>query len=214
MVVDTRKCAMDKGCTKCADACHAVHNVPAIDDPQEEIKWVWKEDFKRAFPTQEHEYLSGEVLGREVVVLCNHCENPPCVRVCPTQATWKRDDGVVMMDMHRCIGCRYCIVGCPYGSRSFNWSDPRTHLDAEKINDDFPTRSKGVVEKCNFCAERKRHSKDGKWTPACVEACSEGAIVFGDISDPTSEVSRMLRTRYTLRRKPALGTSPHVFYVV
>ncbi|MHC4860031.1 MAG: sulfate reduction electron transfer complex DsrMKJOP subunit DsrO [Planctomycetota bacterium] len=169
MVVDTKKCAEEKGCTKCLEACHATHNVPEIDDPKEEIKWIWKEGFEKAFPTQEHEYLAEGVRERDVLVLCNHCENPPCVRVCPTKATWKRDDGVVMMDMHRCIGCRYCIVGCPYGSRSFNWSDPRKHLDMEKADASFPTRSKGVVEKCNFCAERQRHAPDGKWTPACVE---------------------------------------------
>jgi molybdopterin-containing oxidoreductase family iron-sulfur binding subunit len=119
-----------------------------------------------------------------------------------------------MMDMHRCIGCRYCIVGCPYGSRSFNWSDPRKHLDLDKVNTEFPTRSKGVVEKCNFCAERQRRANGGKWTPTCVEVCPEGALLFGDLTAEESEVRKILETRYTIRRKPGLGTAPHVFYVV
>jgi molybdopterin-containing oxidoreductase family iron-sulfur binding subunit len=145
-------------------------------------------------------------------VLCNHCERPPCVRVCPTQATFKNDDGIVAMDQHQCIGCRYCLAACPYGARSFNWTDPRPFI--KEINDDFPTRTKGVVEKCNLCAERLARGE----LPACVEACRRvagpGANVFGDLADPESEVSNLLRTTNTIRRKPSLGTAPNVFYVV
>ena len=140
-----------------------------------------------------------------MLVFCNHCDNPPCVRVCPTQATWKRDDGIVMMDWHRCIGCRYCMAACPYGSRSFNWEDPRPHI--KEPNPDFPTRTKGVVEKCTFCDERL----DKGQPPACVEACPEKALVFGDLNDPDSEVRRLLRSRFALRRKAGLGTSPEVY---
>ena len=100
------------------------------------------------------------------------------MRVCPTQATWKREDGIVMMDWHRCIGCRYCMAACPYGSRSFNWLDPRPYI--HNPNPEFPTRTKGVVEKCNFCAERLGTGRP----PACVEACPEKALVFGDLADP------------------------------
>jgi Fe-S-cluster-containing dehydrogenase component len=146
------------------------------------------------------------------LLLCNHCDNPPCVRVCPTQATFKREsDGIVMMDMHRCIGCRYCVVGCPDGSRSFNWRDPRPHI--ANIRQDFPTRTKGVVEKCNFCAERLAKGKE----PACVEASRQegcNAIKFGDLLDPDSEVRRLLERNNTIRRKPELGTSPMVYYIV
>ena len=87
------------------------------------------------------------------IVMCNHCENPPCVRACPTNATFKREsDGIVLMDFHRCIGCRFCMAACPFGARSFNYRDPRPFI--KEVNTKFPTRMKGVVEKCNFCAER------------------------------------------------------------
>jgi molybdopterin-containing oxidoreductase family iron-sulfur binding subunit len=141
------------------------------------------------------------------------------VRVCPTQATWKREsDGIVMMDMHRCIGCRYCMAACPYGSRSFNWRDPRAFIETDSEGNflsEFPTRTRGVVEKCNFCADRLR---DGQ-QPACVEAANqvpgaEGVMAFGDVSDPTSEVSRILASHPTISRRVGLGTGPNVFYLV
>ena len=212
MVVDTKKCSQADGCTACSKACHEIHNVPEIDNPEEAVKWIWQSDFEGAGLGHAHEFLSDEVKNRQVPVLCNHCDNPPCVRVCPTQATWKRKDGIVMMDMHRCIGCRYCIVGCPYGARSFNFSDPRPHVAETEF--DFPTRSKGVVEKCNFCAEKARFSKDGTWTPECVAKCPEGALIWGDIRDESSEVRKVLAERFTVQRKSELGTRPHVFYVL
>jgi molybdopterin-containing oxidoreductase family iron-sulfur binding subunit len=143
-------------------------------------------------------------------VFCNHCDNPPCTRVCPTQATWKRDDGIVMMDWHRCIGCRYCVAACPYGSRSFNWRDPRGALDGERIDPDYPTRTRGVVEKCTFCDERLAKGQ----MPACVEACTSNCLIFGDLEDPDSEVRAALRERHAIRRKPGLGTQPEVYYLV
>jgi len=213
LIVDTRKCAEQNNCTDCVDVCHLTHNVPHLEDEHHEIKWIWKEEHRHVFPNQVHSYTPESLQTRPTLVLCNHCAKPPCVRVCPTQATWKREsDGLVMMDMHRCIGCRYCAVACPYGSRSFNWTDPRPHLKTpEQL--DFPRRTQGVVEKCNFCAERLARGMG----PACVEACQKRgtrAMVFGDLGDPDSEVSRILRTQPTIRRKPALGTEPHVFYVV
>lgn len=208
MVIDPRKCLSAGDCTKCLEACHAIHNVPSIPDPKHEVKWIWKEKFEAAFPFLESEHPPEELHGKPVMVLCNQCDNPPCVRVCPTQATWRREDGIVMMDWHRCIGCRYCMAGCPYGSRSFNWSDPRPAIG--KITPDFPTRSKGVVEKCTFCEERL----DKNQPPACVEACPDKAIVFGDLQDPSSEVRALLRSRLALRRKAELGTGPAVYYIV
>jgi len=208
MIVDLRKCRKLEGCTDCIKACHTVHNVPQFDDPKDEIKWVWKEDFEHAFQEQEHEFTSDEIKRGQVLLLCNHCNNAPCVRVCPTKATWKREDGIVMMDMHRCIGCRYCVAACPYGSRSFNWRDPRPFI--KEINPDFPTRMRGVVEKCNFCAERLVKDQ----LPACVEACPEKALLFGDLENSDSEIRRLLNATYTLRRKPSLGTQPEVYYIV
>jgi molybdopterin-containing oxidoreductase family iron-sulfur binding subunit len=208
MVIDLPKCFKDEGCTRCIEACHRTHNVPEFNNRNHEVKWIWKEPFENAFPSQENDYTSEAFKDKPVLVFCNHCDEPPCVRVCPTQATWKREDGIVMMDWHRCIGCRYCVAGCPYGSRSFNWSDPRPHI--EELDPNFPTRTKGVVEKCTFCEERLAKGQP----PACVEACKEKALVFGDLDDPSSEVRELLRSRFTIRRKPELGTKPEIYYLV
>jgi len=140
-------------------------------------------------------------------VLCNHCENPPCVQACPTKATFKRDDGIVVMDFHRCIGCRFCMAACPYGSRSFNFRDPRPFI--AEVDPGFPTRMKVVVEKCNFCVERLAVGKQ----PACVEV-SNGILTFGDLEDPESDVRKLLKSNYTIRRKQNLGTGPAVYYIV
>ena len=207
MGVNPRKCS--KECKDCIEACHRVHNVPDFGNPKDEIKWIWNEPFRAAFPGQEHPYIEESFREKPVIVLCNHCDNPPCVRVCPTKATFQRkEDGIVMMDFHRCIGCRFCVAGCPYGARSMNYRDPRPFVKA--IQPDFPTRTKGVVEKCNFCEERLARGL----LPACVLACKEKALVFGDLEDPKSPVREILRKNFTIRRKPELGTNPQVYYVV
>jgi Fe-S-cluster-containing dehydrogenase component len=208
MVINLKKCMQEEGCTKCMDACHQCHNVPDIKESAHGIKWIWKEPFQHAFPSDHNEYQAAGIKRIQAPLLCNHCDNPPCVRVCPTQATWKREDGIVMMDWHRCIGCRYCMAACPYGSRSFNWKDPRP--DIARQTRDFPTRTKGVVEKCNFCDERLAQGK----LPACVEACPQKAMIFGDLDAAGSEVRQLLESEYTIRRKPELGTKPEIFYIV
>jgi molybdopterin-containing oxidoreductase family iron-sulfur binding subunit len=209
MILDVQKCLQKGGCTACVQACNVVHNIPQFKNPKRQIKWIWKDSYAGAFPDEVHEYTDPAVRKRQVLVLCNHCDNAPCIRVCPTQATWKRKDGIVMMDMHRCIGCRYCMVACPYGARSFNWRDPRPFIP--NIRKEFPTRMKGVVEKCNFCAERLAKGLD----PACVVACrnkADGALVYGDMAD--KKMADRLKNRHSIRRKPNLGTKPHVFYLV
>ncbi len=205
MAIDHRNCAKDEGCTLCTDACHLTHNVPTIPDARREVKWVWKERFSKVFPS---EYLPARLENASGPVMCNHCENPPCTRVCPTGATFKRPDGIVMMDWHRCIGCRYCMAACPYGSRSFNWSDPRPHI--RSVNAAYPCRTKGVVEKCTFCVERLDVGK----APLCSEACPEKALIFGNLNDPRSEIRTLLSARYGLRRRTELGTRPSVFYIL
>ncbi|MBL7040318.1 MAG: 4Fe-4S dicluster domain-containing protein [Pirellulaceae bacterium] len=226
MVVDIQKCMSPEVRDACSQACHEAHNVPEIPVAEHEVKWIWTEQYQNAFPDQSsrrtehyaHAHATDPLNAKPVLVLCNHCTEPPCTKVCPTIATWRREeDGIVMMDMHRCIGCRYCVAACPYGARSFNWSDPREHapLNEGKITPGFPTRSKGVVEKCNFCAERLRD--DG--TPACVEAANkvpggDGALTFGNLADPSSDVCRLLAKEHTIVRKPSLGTSPNVFYIL
>jgi len=207
LVIDTRKFESEEDLEPMIEACHKIHNVPKLENKGHEIKWIWTEEFKHTFPTQEHEFLNDRVKHLPFLTLCNHCEKPACVRVCPTKATFKREDGIVLMDFHRCIGCRFCMAACPYGSRSFNFRDPRPFI--EERNPKFPTRMKGVVEKCNFCAERLAVGE----LPACVEA-SNGALTCGDLDDPESEVRELLRSNFTIRRKPALGSGPSVFYIV
>jgi len=214
MVVDIKKCLKaKKGCKECVIACNTVHNVPEFDNPKDEVKWIWLTSVEHAFPEQESHYAEGyfkETLqGLPFVVLCNHCDNPPCVRVCPVKATFRRADGIVMMDYHRCIGCRFCMAACPFGARSLNWRDPRPFIKTP-LNREYPTRTRGVVEKCTFCDERLSKGL----LPACVDACKDKALVFGDVEDPNSEVRELLRKHPTIRRKPQLGTHPQIYYIL
>ncbi len=206
MVVDLRKCK--EGCTKCIEECDKIHNIPDFGEPKDAIKWIWKEPYRGAFIDEENFYMKEEYRKKMVPVLCNNCNNPPCVEVCPTQATFQREDGIVMMDWHRCIGCRYCMAACPYGSRSFNWRDPRPFI--KDINPDYPTRMRGVVEKCIWCDDRVSQGLP----PACVEVCPEKALVFGNLNDPESDVRKLLKENFSVKRKPGLGTNPEVYYLV
>ncbi len=211
MVVDVR--ASNDEFKSAIEACNFFHNVPEMKNVLHNIKWLWTTDYEGAFAEQRHEYIEEYLRHSPIPVLCNHCNNPPCVKVCPTRSTWKREeDGIVMMDYHRCIGCRYCMAACPYGARSFNWMDPRPLVN-EPPYPNFPTREKGVVEKCNFCQDRL----DRGLIPACVEATQKdgsNALVFGDLNDPDSKVRELVTTRYSIRRKPELGTEPSVYYLV
>jgi molybdopterin-containing oxidoreductase family iron-sulfur binding subunit len=210
MVIDARNLT-DADFTRMIDACHSIHNVPTLipekNDVKNEIKWLWTDTYNHTFPEQINEYHPDSLREKEFPLLCNHCDKPPCVRVCPTQATFRSKNGIVAQDPHRCIGCRFCMAACPYGSRSFNYVDPRLYLI--KRNPDFPTRTMGVVEKCTFCVERLAKGLQ----PACVVE-SGGALVFGNLADAHSEVRKILSTHFTLRRKPTLGTMPSVFYVI
>jgi len=208
MVIDTREIESAEDVEPLIEVCDKIHNVPHLKNKRHEIKWIWETHYHNAFPGKAARFLSEEVENKPFLVLCNHCENPPCVRACPTKATFKREsDGIVLMDFHRCIGCRFCMAACPFGARSFNYRDPRPFIS--EINKEFPTRMKGVVEKCNFCAERLAVGL----IPACVEV-SEGKLTFGDLYDPESEVRELIRTNYTIRRKQQLGTEPAVYYIV
>ncbi len=211
LIIDVQKFKSDADYKGIIDACHSIHNVPTLipekNDPKNEVKWIWTDTFNHAFPDQVNEYHPQDLVEKPFPLLCNHCDNPPCVRVCPTKATFKRPDGIVAQDPHRCIGCRFCMAGCPYGSRSFNWVDPRPYIAKKDPN--YPMRTMGVVEKCTLCVERLARGLE----PACVEA-SNGAMVFGNLVDPDSKVRKILDTKFTLRRKPSLGTMPSVFYVI
>ncbi|MEN8200076.1 MAG: sulfate reduction electron transfer complex DsrMKJOP subunit DsrO [Thermodesulfobacteriota bacterium] len=213
MVIDLRKMNENPELLDGAiAACVAAHNIPEFpaEKIKQEIKWIWKSPFENVFAEHSAYHAASKVTEHPAVALCNHCDDPPCVRACPTQATFKLEkNGVVAMDFHRCIGCRFCMAACPYGARSFNWQDPRPYI--KKYNKEFPSRMKGVVEKCNFCGERLALGQE----PACVEACKgSGAIVFGDLNDAKSEIRAVLDKEFTIQRKPTLGTKPSVFYIV
>jgi len=240
MVIDTRK--MDEAdISKCAEACHSAHNVPDYSNvPQlghsevpeggnvkDEIKWIWPAAYHESFPSRStNQFDSVDIEERRYALLCNHCANPPCVRVCPTKATFKSSQGITMMDMHRCIGCRFCMAACPYGSRSFNWREPRmdkrTLWGGRPIKMDYPTRERGVVEKCLFCYELLEKAgvpESGQdilpeQVPYCVKAAPEGAIIFGNLNDPNSMIRKVLRDSNTVVRKPETGTNPSVFYIL
>ncbi|MBF0588070.1 MAG: 4Fe-4S dicluster domain-containing protein [Magnetococcales bacterium] len=197
MLIDVNKCASD--CTACTSACRTENNVPMFGDPTRDIHWIRKVELKDK---------SGRRPSVSLPVLCNHCEEPPCVHVCPTEASFVRKDGIVLVDKHRCIGCRYCMIACPYKARSLVYH--KTKLP-EGGNPDVPIRGSGVVEKCTFCVHRV---DDGK-LPACVEACNReghGAMLFGDLNDPESEIAKRIKSVPTTTVRKDLGLEPHVHY--
>jgi len=144
-------------------------------------------------------------------VQCQHCENPPCVKVCPVHATWKEPDGLVVVDYNWCIGCRYCMAACPYRGRTFNWSEPK--LQKEEWNTQVHylgnrPRFRNVVDKCTFCIQRVRNGR----YPACVEACPTGTRKFGNLLDPDSEIRYLIDHKRVFRLKEDLNTEPKFYY--
>ena len=142
---------------------------------------------------------------------CMHCDEPPCVKACPVEATWTEPDGIVVVDYDWCIGCRYCMSACPYQARHFNWGAPQ--LSSEQVNPDTHylgnrPRPKGVVEKCHFCVQRTREGRQ----PACQSACPTGARIFGNLLDPNSEIRYVLENKAVFRLKEELGTEPKFWY--
>ena len=213
MVIDTRKC--QKRRTAAPPASRPATwptTCRRFPRPSHEVKWIWKEDYPKAFPNQVHPYTEDSLLERQVLVLCNHCDRPPCVRVCPTQATFK--NATTASSPWTCTAASAAATAWPPAPTARAASTGRTRgRTSTRSSEDYPTRTKGVVEKCNFCAERLAKGK----LPACVEACAPGrcgALIFGDLNDPESEVSQLLRTTNTIRRKPSLGTAPSIFYIV
>jgi tetrathionate reductase subunit B len=197
MVIDLNKCLPD--CTACLDACRKENNVAHHADERWDVHWIRKVAL--------HDPSRPAGVDKRLPLLCNHCDEPPCAQVCPVQATYKRDDGIVIVDPHRCIGCRYCMIACPYDARVFNFKE-----SDEWPNKDLPRRSHGVAEACTLCA----HRLDKSETPACVEACRTahvGALLVGDLNDPGSEISRVLSGNSVKRIREDLGTKPKVWYI-
>jgi len=204
MVIDLAKCI---GCGYCMRTCQAVNDVP--DDA---MRW------NIVFP-ERSEVGVDFYMNRP----CQHCDEAPCTRVCPVGATWKRGDGIVVMDYARCIGCRYCQVACPYDVRRFNWRaiDDQNAYVPQWGSPEVERRPRGVVEKCTFCVQRIDRGLaqgltpgvDAAATPACVEVCPVGARVFGDAKDPASPFSQYLAEHDTFRLREEWGTQPKVHYV-
>ena len=153
-----------------------------------------------------------DVKMRTMTVSCQHCENPACVKACPVGATWKDSEtGIVHQDYDKCIGCRMCMAACPYtGVRSFNWQEPKYALDFATGDADVPAHQKHVVEKCVFCFQRLEKGNE----PACMMLCPGRARYWGDLNDPDSEVSRLIREREYKQLLPEKGTKPSVYYLV
>ncbi|MCA1908169.1 MAG: 4Fe-4S dicluster domain-containing protein [Magnetospirillum sp.] len=192
LLIDTRKCG--SVCTACVDACKTEMGLPALDRPATDAQYIRKVDVKD--PKTGHQH--------SLPVMCQHCAKPPCVDVCPTGASMKRADGIVLVDRHICIGCRYCMMACPYKARSF------AHEDQSGQKDHNP-RGKGCVESCTLCV----HRIDAGGQPACVEACSKdggAAMLFGDLNDPKSEISQRISKEATSRIRADLGVEPAIRY--
>jgi tetrathionate reductase subunit B len=197
MVVDLAKCRAD--CTACVDACRKENNVVFHNDPQRDVHRIRKVTLQGTLAAGQAE--------KPMLLLCNHCDEPPCATVCPIKATYKREDGIVIVDPHRCMGCRYCVVACPYNARYFNFRE-----NPGQSNPNQPKRSHGVAESCTLCA----HLLDRGEKPACVTACERAgarALAVGNLNDPDSDVSRLIRTQSVKRLREELGTEPKVFYV-
>ena len=146
-------------------------------------------------------------------VQCYHCQNAPCVKACPTEATWQEPDGIVVVDYDWCIGCRYCIAACPYYGRRFNWNEPQVPQAEMTRKQHYlgnRMRRRGQMEKCTFCVQRSRSGRQ----PACAEACPTGARVFGNLLDPDSEIRFVLKNKKVFRFKDDLGTDPKFWYFV
>lgn len=204
MAIDVDKCT---GCRICAYACRDENNIGRDSG----FGWIELHKIDRGTMSVDNSDTTyteaGDPDSWYLPHACMQCEDAPCVASCPVQATWQEDDGIVVVDYDKCIGCRYCMVNCPYDARYFNWTAPS--VPAGDQNEAVPMRDSGVVEKCTFCVHRTRKGL----LPACVEACPVGARTFGDLNDEESPVSRLLRTRVTVRLKEHLGTKPRVFYV-
>jgi len=173
ILINANKC--NDGCTDCVDACFTENGITSNNRPTTDPQWIRKVKLR--------DKLTQHIVS--MPMLCQHCEHPPCVDVCPTAASFKREDGIVLVDRHICIGCRYCMMACPYKARSF------VH---EEINDQksYAPRGKGTVEGCTMCV----HRVDAGGTPACVEACTaenHNAMIFGDLKDPNSTISIELK---------------------
>ncbi len=196
MVIDLNRCV---GCNACAIACKQAHATgPGV---------FWNRVLKSetgVYPNAHPVFMP---------ILCNHCSEPACVDVCPTGATRVLDNGIVVVDEDMCVGCRYCMLACPYNARSFNFSEQKPYYPETGLTAYEEARSSehviGTVEKCNFCFDRLEQGL----LPICVQACPAKALNFGDMDDPESNVSQLILSRGGYQLLPELGTKPSVYYL-
>ena len=200
------------GCRRCAQACHEENN---HDRPSANtyirVLQIDKGTVDLAHSTAVYDTSVPQKDKYYMPVQCHQCDNAPCGKVCPVEATWKEADGIVVVDYDWCIGCRYCEAACPYHARRFNWEKPQ--IPADEVNPDQAylsnrMRPQGVMEKCTFCLHRTRKGR----LPACLEACPTGARVFGDLADPSSDIRWVLENKRVFILKEDLGTRPRFFY--
>lgn len=210
MAIDLERCI---GCYSCMVSCKQEHFLPPG------IFW------SRLVVGETGKYPA--VNKQLYPVLCNHCEEAACVKVCPSGATTRREDGIVTVDYDKCVGCRYCLIACPYQMRSYYSDGKREYFpgqgftELEVIGRQLYPLQPGTVVKCNFCAERVdeglakglRPGVDREATPACVNSCPTKARTFGDLDDPNSDVSRFIRERRGFQLHPEFGTEPSVYYI-
>ncbi len=190
LLIDSNKCS--PGCDACIKACGTENGITeTVADPRQAAQWIRKIEIKEVKGGRAH----------SLPMMCQHCAEPPCVDVCPTGASFKRADGIVLVDRHICIGCRYCMMACPYKARSF------VHQALTEQNPEVP-RGLGCVEACTLCV----HRVDRGQSPACVESCPEGAMIFGDLNDPNSEISRRIIQGVTTQVRADLKLNTGVRY--
>ena len=218
MVIDLNKCT---GCAECVAACKVENNVAIVgsEESQNGRTMMWMDMMTH------HEGEYPHVKIRYLPRPCFQCDNPPCTKVCPVRATYLNEEGIVTQIFPQCIGCRYCMAACPYTVKSFNWYQPIWPKEmAAALNPDVSVRPAGVVEKCTFCVHRLQHAKEQArsenrelqeidYQPACVESCPTDAISFGDLSNPTSQVSILKRSPRAFQLLEELGTEPKVYYL-
>jgi molybdopterin-containing oxidoreductase family iron-sulfur binding subunit len=218
MVIDLDKCT---GCGACSVACRVENNIPTVGDEQVEkgrnLEWM------NIIAEQEGHYP--EVKTRFIPKPCMHCDDPPCVKVCPVMATYVGEGGIVAQVFNRCIGCRFCMAACPYTAKTFNWADYGSDVESSaRKNEDVSVRQKGVVEKCTFCHHRllkakdqarfeKRRMRPEEYTTACQDSCPAKAIYFGDLDEHGSEVNKLSESPRAFRLHEEIGTKPKVFYL-
>lgn len=196
MVIDLRKCV---GCNACTAACKQANATPPG------IFW------SKVLQYETGDYPQARL--RFLPMLCMHCQVAPCLDACPTGATYRGEGGLVLVDDDLCIGCRYCMMACPYEARSYNSARPLEYYSGRGLTEyeqvGYDQHPKGAIEKCNFCVPRLRVGK----LPACVATCPSGARVFGDLDDAESEVSRLVASDLAKPRLEEQGTKPSVFFI-